>query len=45
MDIQPKFNNNTIKINLTPIKMEKLESKVITDPSGSIPNGIYRVIR
>lgn len=45
MDIKPKFESGTIKINLTPVKIEKLESKVKKDPSGIIPNGIYKVIR
>lgn len=44
MEIKPKYNGATIRIN-APIKKKEFNNKVVSDPSGVIPNGIYRVIR
>lgn len=43
MEIRPKFDTSTIKFS-APIINKTLESKVKNDPSGLIPNGIYKVI-
>lgn len=44
MDIQPKFNENTITFS-TPVKKDHFQSKVVKDPDGVISNGLYKVIR
>ncbi len=47
MDLKPINNNDTITfINTSTFKKSKIKTqKIVADPSGSIPNGIYGVIR
>lgn len=45
MNIVPKYDSNTIKIATNaPTKLSLSTPKVVTDPTGQISNGIYRVI-
>ncbi len=44
MAIKPMYETGTIRLSTPVTHVRKLETKVVKDPGGTIPNGIYKVI-